>query len=581
MRRLFDTADQQGPRRVRGPDQPPRAGRVSRLGPLHVRGPNLIRSGFAVAGVDFDQWKALTAVLLKLDVRLSSLGRSSFGREGSVAARLFAQFMFYTLVGAAMAAFVWFSRDLFLAGTISMTYLMFMVGTAVLLDHNSAIASPTDYAILGFRPIASRTYFAVRLTNVLVYTTVMTTVAAWLPAGSLFLRHGAAVGAAGLVAFYACSTSTTLALLFGYTWILRLVGPDAIARALSYVQMVMSFGVYGGYFLMARILSKNFIESFTLPKTKWMMLYPGSWFASYLELAAGTIGWTEIVPAAASLVALAAMVSGLGGRLSLDYSERLGAMAAATARAKPTKKIRAKMGVWFTSGEARAVALLVGSQFRHDQKFRMGVLGILPMTLIYLLMGVRDGAVADPFIAPRGRQGFSLVSMAVMMFPSILKMHFTRSDAFRASWIFFACPCDRMKIVRSSKNVLVAFFLVPYMLFVAAVFAYFAGNVWHVMVHVGVIGLLSHLVLQVAVLADPELPFSRPMQKMRSSTALFGLMMAMSMVSGFFSVFSARLYGSIVATLVAFVTILVASAAVDRLTSARVARQAARLEFEG
>jgi len=125
-----------------------------------------MRALFGAAGVDFDQWKALTAVALKLDVRSSSLGRSPFRRRAGFVGGLIAQVTFYTLFGAAIAVFVWFSRDLFLVGTIAMTYMMFAIGMAVLVDHNSALASPLDYAILGFRPVTSRTYFAVRLTNV-------------------------------------------------------------------------------------------------------------------------------------------------------------------------------------------------------------------------------------------------------------------------------------------------------------------------------------------------------------------------------------------------------------------------------
>jgi len=216
-----------------------------------------MRALFGAAGVDFDQWKALTAVALKLDVRSSSLGRSQFRRRAGVVSGLIGQFTFYTLFGAAIALFVWFSRDLFLVGTIAMTYTMFAIGMAVLVDHNSALVSPLDYAILGFRPVTSRTYLAVRLTNVLVYTMALTTVAAWLPVVSLFARHGGAVGAAGIAAFYACAVSTALAILLGYAWILHAVGADAVKRALSYVQLMMSFAVYGGYFLVTRAVVRS------------------------------------------------------------------------------------------------------------------------------------------------------------------------------------------------------------------------------------------------------------------------------------------------------------------------------------
>jgi len=212
-----------------------------------------MRRLFAALDVDFDQWRALTAVLLKLDFRSSRL-RSISRQQASQPATVILQLLLYSLFGIAMAFVVWYARELRLAATVSTTLTMFIVGSAVLLDHNSAITSPSDYGVLGFRPITSRTYFAVRLTNVLVYTTILTTIAVWLPAASFFIRYGARIGAAGIVAFYACSLATALAILTGYAWVLRALGPSAIQRALSYLQLAMSVGVYGGYAAMAGLL---------------------------------------------------------------------------------------------------------------------------------------------------------------------------------------------------------------------------------------------------------------------------------------------------------------------------------------
>ena len=42
--------------------------------------------------------------------------------------------------------------------------------------------SPDDYHILGYRPISSRTYFFVKLTNVLIYILGLATLMGFLPA---------------------------------------------------------------------------------------------------------------------------------------------------------------------------------------------------------------------------------------------------------------------------------------------------------------------------------------------------------------------------------------------------------------
>ena len=492
---------------------------------------------FAALGVDYAQWMALTRVALKLDWRQTSLGNARMTRKSVHAGlAIVSQLIFYTVVGAVIALVAWRSTDVFLVGLILASYVFFIAGTAVLLDHNSALTSPTDYAVLGFQPVSSRTYFAAKLTNVLVYTTAITTAAAWLPVGALFLTHGAAVGFASLAAVYGSSLATALVILMGYAWMLQRVGADRLKRALSYVQLVMSFAIYGGYFLMSSSVAEN-MATMTVRKTTWVLLYPGAWFASYLDLAAGHRGTLEWVPALASVALLGLVATGLGGRLSLDYSARLADIAATPVKQKKTPAARTgrpRRSWWFGTGEARAMAVLVRSQFRNDQRFRMTVLGILPLTLVYVFMGVRDGTMVDPFVAAHGGHAspFSLVTVAVLMFPSLLQMGFSRSESFQAAWVFFASPTDRNRIIQSAKNVLAAFFLLPYLAFVAALYLYFVHNVWHVALHVGFLGLLSYLALQVMVLLDPELPFSRPWQKSRNSGMMIGFMVIIFVGAG-------------------------------------------------
>ena len=129
---------------------------------------------------------------------------------------------------------------------------------------------------------------------------------------------------------------------------------------------------------------------------------------------------------------------------------------------------------------------------------------------------------------------------------------------------------------------LVAFFLLPYLLFLVALFTYFTHALAHIVVHIALLGLGSHLVLQIAPFLDPALPFSRPpATKGQNTAAFFALMMGIGIFGGLFEPVSMLLYRSTVATVAAFATVLLASATVDRRTRARVELQTASLEFEG
>jgi hypothetical protein len=140
----------------------------------------------------------------------------------------------------------------FLSGILVLTFVMFIVGTTLLLDYQSVITSPDDYLILGFQPISSRTYFAARLTNVIVYTMLMTTafgVPSMLVYGLVVRGFEPLLGVAAILAIYATSIATALAILVSYASILRIVPAYRLKRALTYVQVVLSFLVYGGFAL--------------------------------------------------------------------------------------------------------------------------------------------------------------------------------------------------------------------------------------------------------------------------------------------------------------------------------------------
>lgn len=174
-----------------------------------------------------------------------------------------------------------------------------------------------------------------------------------------------------------------------------------------------------------------------------------------------------------------------------------------------------------------------------------------------------------------------MITFAIVMFPLTLKAQLAASDAFRASWIFFASPTDRMRIVRSAKNVVTVLFLLPYLVLVTALVMYVTGSIVHVAIHMMLVFLLSHFALQLFTLMRPELPFSRPLAKGQTPAGFFGFMMGSMMFAFVLQGFSAVLYSSLTATIAAFSSVIAASVLIDRLTQRRVARDMADVEFGG
>jgi ABC-2 type transport system permease protein len=542
-----------------------------------------VKTLFHALGIDYGQWKALTLTALKIDLRAGRLGGAAFrGSSEHRNRQLVGLLIMYGLLGAFSAILVVSIKDLMLSGTIVLTYLMFMVGAMILLDHNSVITSPDDYAVLGFRPISSRTFFAARLANVLFYTAAVTTSFGAIPIVAYAIVHGWRVGAAAVFAFFLSTTFITLLMVLVYAWLLRTIGADRLTRALSYVQLVTGFIFYGGYLMMTQAFDRRAMASLKLPDSAFIYLYPSTWFASYLPLASAETARSALLPVAVSLVAVGLLAATLAGRLSLQYAQHLGALTAATAARAPSAS-RRRRPVWFKAGEERAVALLVRAQFRNDQKFRMGVLGILPLTVLYLFISLRHGPLPDPFGLDWRRAGdVMLISLAILAFPTTLRQTFSRSDSYKAAWIYFTAPVERSRVVRATKNVLVAFFLLPYLSFVTVVLVYFTGHPIHVLVHMAFLGLLSHLFLQTITFIDPALPFSQPLQKgTRSGVMILTMMMAFGGGLVLVPVLSMFVYVSVVRMIVAAALLAATSAAGDWLTRVRVEQLAERMEFVG
>ncbi|HSR53143.1 MAG TPA: hypothetical protein VLV83_20155 [Acidobacteriota bacterium] len=467
--------------------------------------------------VDYRQWKALTAAALKLDIRSSAgvVGKTTSSNASGLVTTLF----FYAFSGIFIGLGAWINKDVLFSGLLFLGFLSVMIAATILIEFHSIVISPQDFAVLAYRPVSDATFFLARLTNVLLYTLAMTTALALVPslAYSLTLGWNPLMGLASLTAAYLTAMLVTLVMVLLYAAILRFVRPSKLRRVLSYFQMLMSFLVYGGYILVPRFFPVQDFAQASIPRQGWIYLLPWTWYAGLLEIASGTGGWMSYLALLAGLAIIAGLLTLASRRMSLDFSRHLNQLedSAPKAAAGP----RTDRGwLWnnrlFAWGEGRAVALLISSQFRHDQRFRLSVLSIIPLTLLYLFMGISEGTFNDPFDTRQVDYGSDgLLYIAVMLFPLMLASSLANSDSYQASWIYYASPADKAGLVKGMKNFVMFYFLGPYLLLLAAIFAYFLRDPLHVAVHIAVLAMCSHLSFLLALMADPVLPFSRPVRK--------------------------------------------------------------------
>ena len=269
--------------------------------------------------------------------------------------------------------------------------------------------------------------------------------------------------------------------------------------------------------------------------------------------------------------------------LSLEYAAVISRMDEQGEGKRATRRSRAVSLLMFTRNEGRAAALLIRNQFKYDQKFRMSVLAIVPLTIIYLLGGLSGGGgLADPFSNPQEHVSKAyLLYFAMAFFPVLLMASMSRSDSWQASWIFHATPADKGKIVLAVKDVLVLFFIIPYVFGLGVLFIFNFDSFQNVLLHVFILAMLSHIILQVLVMLNPYLPFSRPSRKGQKTIGIFiGIIISGAVMLLIISVLALGIYPSATATGITLIVLAGLTLLFERLAADRVRRKTRKLQFD-
>jgi hypothetical protein len=532
-------------------------------------------------GADPVQWRALlraSYLLLKRNpasIKGPGAGRSS--RVGGIIIML----VFYLFLGLVFAFVRPGSAPPSIAASLVLIPTSFFIASIILLEFGATIISPEDFAVLSVQPISSRTYFAARV-SVIILLTLFFAAALNLPSALAFMyRRGLLEGLVWVIAASANALATGMGMVLLYALALRLI---PYRRLMTYMEMTISFVIYGAFGLLSSRISE-FTGGMGSSPPWWWYILPPVWFSSFTSLAAGIWTPVNLILACCGIVLFALLLPVGMSKISLSYAESISRAATLESVRKHTVR-RWRVVSLLKRSEDRAIATLIARQFRYDIKFKMTVLGIIPLTALYVYQGVNGaGRFYDPFrqtLDTSGMIGSSVLYIAIILFPGILKDEISRSDNFQAAWVFFTTPADRAALVLSVKRVLTVYFLMPYLFLLGFVFFYFFRDVVHVLMHELVILLASQILLQIAFLISPRLPFSTPRgvgEKIGLTTfiVLLGPLLFLAVLA----FFSRYFYISAVSYVVGTSALAILVVIVERLLRFRVSRKVGGLEFAG
>jgi hypothetical protein len=535
-------------------------------------------------GVDPVQWRALLRASYLLLRRnpgsVKGLRTGSTSRVTGIVVMLF----FYLILGIMFAFVPWGNSDPSIAASLVLIPTSIFIASLILLEFGATIISPEDFAVLSVQPVSSRTYFAARVSVIIMLTLLFAAVLNLPSAVSFSIRRGPLEGLVWLIAASANALATGMGMILLYAAALRMIPYRRLMTLLAYMQMSLSFLIYGGFGLLSSRIG-GFMSGMTMALPWWWYFLPPVWFASFTALAAGI--WTplSVCLALSGMILLAVLLPAGASKISLSYAESVSRAAAFESMQR--RPVRLGWMVSFLKrSEDRAIATLIARQFRYDIRFKMTVLGIIPLTALYVYQGLQGGGrFYDPFqqgLDIRGIAGSSLLYVAIILFPGILKDEIGKSENFQAAWVFFTTPADRATLVLAVKRVLTVYFLIPYLFLLGFVFYYFFRNLLHVLMHELVILLASQLLLQIAFFISPRLPFSAPRGLgERVGLTTFIMVVGPLLLLAMLAFFSRFFYTNAVSYLLGTSALGILVAIVERLLRLRVSRKVGGLEFAG
>jgi len=248
----------------------------------------MVKLLFQRVGIDYVQWAALTKVLLKKDFRESAMSAGlSHGRSGGRV--FFSLLLFYLLTGLIFVPIVFQNPDVFLTATLLISYTMFMIGGLILVEYNTVVISPDDYPILGYRPISSRTFFFVKLCNILFYVLLFSTVLSLPAILAYFFIFGfnPALGLTAFISIFLANFTAALVIILLYTFVLKKVSLRRLQNIFALLQVGLAFAIYSSFFIIPNLVESALFQSFDISKSPYLMFLPSTWFSTYLKIPLG------------------------------------------------------------------------------------------------------------------------------------------------------------------------------------------------------------------------------------------------------------------------------------------------------
>ena len=353
-----------------------------------------------------------------------------------------------------------FPIDIFSYALMGITVSMMMIGSWM-IPYFDIILSPINYPVIAHTPVASRTYFLVKLTQLLKYTILLLACLNLMPAiGGIWIRMDESsefqyffpliyLPVAFMAGFFTIGVMTTFA---GY--LTKLYTKKTFRNIAQYVQLIFQFCFPLLCLLLYYLSPDNLMDRLT-SILEWFNALPNAWFAGIVALALGQIERYFLIVAGLAIVSTLFLVFVPLRSIAKSYSKYLSYLL--ESNSKQTSKLRVKTPLFariFRNRAVRAGLCLSFVYIRRDRlllrQFFASLGTAITFTVIFNLsldqIWVDDAfpiGLSPGFSAMFYTVGFSIVSSFILLVKY--------SEHYKASWLLMlTAPGDLWRGVQAA-----------------------------------------------------------------------------------------------------------------------------------
>ncbi|HSE98552.1 MAG TPA: hypothetical protein VLD57_09835 [Blastocatellia bacterium] len=517
-----------------------------------IKGSSLARS-LARYNIDLRQVKTLLGTYLKQDLRNSkSTFHSNKGDSLTSNRALMFMFLMYAGLGTVVGMLAFSGMDLFTFSVIALSYTLFIVALALVAESGSVFFNESDVEVLGHLPISSRTHFAAKVINLLLFTFMLAAAAnlvplitgGWASGSNIFFIFGHALSTA-LVSVFAISL-----IVVCYGLLIKHVSKERFDNFVAYAQAGLALFFILGYQIMPRLIDSD--QPHMAPQVEWYhFFYPPAWFSAITLLAVGRIDIDALALSAIGIASVAAFATVAMRKMAVDYSglvahlafqsagierrskkEAVSAARSATARRGLFQAIKDRI---VRDPVERAVFDLISVYLKRNREVKVRVYPSIASFLFIPIAGLLSTGLNNPF-EDTGPPLLSFMSPQMICFGALTVIEaLVFSEHHDASYIFRVTPVgDVRRIYSGFRKAIALYIVVPGFMLLFILFTALWGNPVHVLLLIVPWIALSQAALVAPFIFREVMPLSRKYQKGQQSAR--NTMLFMTTFIGFFGI---------------------------------------------